>query len=145
MNLNLFSLRTQFFFSGWEGKNLRDFFALKSVVLKLKNSYFYVIFLIMKKKLPKFLQSALWSYHLNKMDITKDKFLIISHVLNYGNWEQIRWLYKSYSEKDIKSVFKNSFRGFWKEDVLNFWSIIFDLNIPEDERKKITFSLNVNQ
>ncbi|MBU1486743.1 hypothetical protein KKH56_01660 [bacterium] len=43
---------------------------------------------------PKFLQSALWSYDLSKMDAGNkdDKRIIIEQVLNYGIWEQLKWL-----------------------------------------------------
>jgi len=97
------------------------------------------------KKLPKFLQSALWSYRLDKLDFKKDKEVIISQILNHGTWKQLEWLWQNYSEKEIEAVVKNPFRGFWREDVLNYWSKIFDLHWSKDKIRQMSFSLSIQQ
>ncbi|CEG12968.1 conserved hypothetical protein [groundwater metagenome] len=56
------------------------------------------------KKTPNFVRSALWSYDDDKIDIGKDKKIIIDHILNHGTDEQIRWLFKTYSVKEIREV-----------------------------------------
>lgn len=94
-----------------------------------------------KKKLPRFLQSALWSYRLDKLDLQKDKELIISQILNHGTWKQLQWLWQNYSEKEIESVFKKPFRGFWREEVLNYWSQIFGLRWSKNKIRRLSFSL----
>lgn len=95
-----------------------------------------------KKKLPKRLQSVLWSYDISKIDLRKDKREIITQVLNYGTWEDLKWLYRVYSEKEIKEVVKNPRRGVWFEKVLNFWTLIFNLRLEKDIYQKAIFDIN---
>ena len=93
------------------------------------------------KKVPKQFQRVLWSYDINEMDLEKDKREIITQVLNYGTWEDLKLLYKLYSEKDIKEVVKNPRRGVWFERVLNFWTLMFNIRLKKDIREKAIFSL----
>lgn len=79
------------------------------------------------KKLPKWLQSVLWSYDISEMDIKTDKDLIIQQVLNYGTMEEIQWLFKVYTLRDIKNVLNNPSRGSWDSRVLNYWTKIFKI------------------
>ena len=55
------------------------------------------------KSIPKFVAPCLWSCNINKLDLQKDKQLIITQVLNYGNEKRMRWLYSVYSKNDIKN------------------------------------------
>lgn len=83
----------------------------------------------MKEALPKSLQAALWSYNLTNLDVKKDKKLIITQVLNYGVLQDIKWLFSTYSEQDIKEVVANPARGRWFVKTLNLWLTIFNLEI----------------
>ena len=94
------------------------------------------------RNLPRFLQSALWSYDINKIDVKKDRNLIIQQVLNYGNWETICWLFNNYPEKDIVNIIKNPLRGRWFEQVLDYWSLIFNLKISRNKYNKAIFDIN---
>lgn len=98
----------------------------------------------MKKnnKVPKFLQSVLWSYNLKELDIQSDKTLIITQVLNYGDWKDLKWLYSIYTEEDIKKVVSHPRRGLWFERVLNFWEKMLDIRIPKEVRQKAIFKLD---
>lgn len=91
--------------------------------------------------LPKFLQSALWSYDLKKMTKNRDKKTIITQILNYGTWPQIQWLLKNYSPKEIEEIFKNPGRGVWRDDVINYWEKIFNIRLPKNKIGKALFSL----
>ncbi|MEW6408468.1 MAG: hypothetical protein AB1465_07345 [Patescibacteria group bacterium] len=93
--------------------------------------------------LPKFLQTAPWSYDLKTLDIKKDRHLIITQILNHGTWEQVQWVLKNYREREIKEVVKNPDRGVWHKDALNFWLNIFNLKLPKKIIKDALFSLKV--
>jgi len=99
------------------------------------------------KKVPKQFQRALWSYDVNKMDLEKDKREIITQVLNYGTWEDLKLLYKLYSEKEIKEVVvvKNPRRGVWFEKVLNFWVLMFNIHLKKEVWRKAIFSLKIEE
>lgn len=81
------------------------------------------------QKPPKFLQSSLWSYNLNSLDLEKDKELIITQVLNYGTWPEVKWLLRRYSDQEIKEVVKNPRRGMWLRKVLNFWTTVYGIKL----------------
>lgn len=91
------------------------------------------------KKAPKQFQRALWSYDINKMDLEEDKKEIITQILNRGNWEDLKLLYKIYSEKEIKEVVKVPRRGLWFIKVLNFWTTIFGIKLKKEVWQKAIF------
>ena len=81
--------------------------------------------------LPKFLEPFLASYDISKMDLKNpyDKKLIIEAILNQGTMREIRWLFKTYSKREIKNVLKNPSRGCWDARVLNFWTKFFGIKL----------------
>ena len=92
-----------------------------------------------KSKVPAQFQRSLWSYNIDKMDLEEDKREIITRVLNYGTWEDLKLLYKLYSEKDIKQVVKNPRRGVWFKKVINFWTTIFNIRLKKEIWEKAIF------
>ncbi len=94
------------------------------------------------KSIPKFVAPCLWFCNINKLDLHKDKQLIITQVLNYGDEKRMQWLYSVYSEKDIKNVVSHPNRGLWFDKVLNFWEIILSIRIPKKRRQKAIFDIN---
>ena len=81
--------------------------------------------------LPKFLEPFLPSYDISKMDLKNpyDKKLIIEAVLNQGTMKEIKWLFKTYSLREIKNVLRNPSRGCWDARVLNFWTKFFNIKL----------------
>lgn len=86
---------------------------------------------IRKRRLPKFLKSLLWSYDIKNLSLEKDKEIIITQVVNYGSWDNIKWLFKTYGEEEIKKVVSNPQRGRWWRKFLNFLAKIYDIKIPK--------------
>jgi len=84
-----------------------------------------------KIKIPAKMKYLFWSYDIKSLDLKGDKSYIITQVLNYGDWEDVKWLYKIYSEEEIKAVLKNPRRGIWFEKVLNFWTVIFGIKLSK--------------
>ena len=95
-----------------------------------------------KNKILKKLQNVLWSYDVRDLDLKEDKDYIITQVLNYGAWEDLKLLYELYSEKDIKEVVKNPSRGLWFERVLNFWLTIFNIKLKKNIYQKAILDIN---
>jgi len=87
-----------------------------------------------KSKIPKKMQWLFWSYNIDDLDLKRDKDYIITQVLNYGTWEDLKWLFEIYSEREIKNLVNNPGRGLWFRDVLNFWTLMLNLKL-----KKIIF------
>jgi len=92
-----------------------------------------------KIKIPKKMKWLFWSYDINSLDLEIDKDYIISQVLNYGTWEDLKWLFKVYRKRDIKNIVKNPKRGIWFKKVLNFWTTIFDISLKKNILKRAIF------
>ena len=88
------------------------------------------------KRIPPSLSSVLWSYNLEKLDLEKHKRLIITQVLNYGTWEEVKWLFSVYGEGEIRETLLNPIRGSWWPKVLNFWLTLLEIEIPEKVYKR---------
>ena len=93
--------------------------------------------------LPKFLELYLPSYNISKMDLknSSDKKLIIEAVLNQGRIGEIKWLFKTYSFREIKNVLRNPARGCWNERALNYWIKVLNIQLPKIIYDVAIFSL----
>ena len=91
--------------------------------------------------LPKFLQPCLASYNLGQLNIKRDKILIITSVLNQGGYRTLKWLTKTYGQKEIKSVVRDPVRGMWYEWILKYWLKIFGAKLPNQIYQKAIIKL----
>ncbi|MBI2327627.1 hypothetical protein HYU92_04905 [Candidatus Curtissbacteria bacterium] len=91
---------------------------------------------------PKFLQPCLASYDLSKLNAKRDKELIITEVLNKGDDQAVKWLGRTYSQEEIKSTVVSPMRGMWTENVLLYWTRIFDIDLPKDTFQKAIINLS---
>ncbi len=57
--------------------------------------------------IPKKLQPILWSTDIKLLDIEKHKGYIIHQVLLYGTFEELQWLFDTYSKEEIIDTFIN--------------------------------------
>ena len=71
--------------------------------------------------LPSGIRACLWSWDHPSINLRRDRRLIITQVLNYGRWEDVRWLLKHFERSDLRKVLRDPARGQWLPDVLNFW------------------------
>lgn len=94
-----------------------------------------------RQKIPPYILRCLWSFDLSNLDLEKYKELLITQVLNYGDWQGVKWLYRNYSEEDIKWVVQHPHRGLWFKRVLNFWQVLLNIQIPKEEFEKAIIRL----
>lgn len=92
--------------------------------------------------LPKFLQPYLASYNLKALNKEQDKELIITQVLNRGDDEALRWLGKTYSQKQIKKTISSPTPGVWMKSVLSYWLKIFNLKLNKRVFNRAIINLN---
>ena len=87
-------------------------------------------------KIPKRLQAVLWSADISKLNIEKHKDYITHQVLIYGSFSDIRWLFKTYSKKEIANTFVNQPSKNYPREVFHFIKnhllMLKDLNLNED-------------
>lgn len=98
-----------------------------------------------KARIPKRMKYLFWSYDIGSLDLEEDKDYIITQVLNYGTWDDLKLLYKFYSEKDIEEVVSHPQRGIWFEKTLNFWTKMLDIKIEEEVYEKAIFRLTPHE
>lgn len=91
--------------------------------------------------LPSFLQPYLPSYDLSRLEIEGDKRLIITEVLNKGDFRALSWIGKTYSKEEIHRVITTPMRGMWHRSVLMYWLRIFDLSLPEETMRDALLNL----
>lgn len=92
--------------------------------------------------LPNFLQTYLASYDLSKMDIQRDKDIIITEILNKGDGQALNWLTETYTKKEIKQIVSKPIRGLWMKSVLDYWVKVLNLKIPKPTYIKSIINLN---
>lgn len=80
--------------------------------------------------IPKSLQGVLWSIPVEDLDLQKNKNYIIHQVLAYGTWENLKWLFSTYSSDEIKNVFINYPAKDYTFPAFNFTKNIL-LNLPD--------------
>jgi len=56
--------------------------------------------MIKPETIPDHILRCFWSYDLTELDLDRHKNVIITQVLNYGDWQGVKWLYENYSEDD---------------------------------------------
>ena len=91
--------------------------------------------------LPNFLQPYLASYDLSKLDVRRDKQLIITQILNKGNYQALHWLGKTYSRKEIKEEISSPTPGMWLKSTLLYWLKIFNIKIDKKTFNRAALNL----
>lgn len=92
--------------------------------------------------LPSFLQPNLPSYDLKTLNLKRDKKLIITSILNRGDYKAMTWLGENYSKKDIAEIISQPTRGMWMKSVLSYWLKIFSLNLEKEVFDNAVINLN---
>jgi hypothetical protein len=90
--------------------------------------------------IPEYIQPFLWSYDIAKMDIQRNRKIIILNILNLGDVKAVKWLFKMYKKEEIKEVIESSSLGEWNKKSLNFWKLFFviqDNKIKERQEKSL--------
>ena len=85
--------------------------------------------------------SCLWSYRRSDLDLHRDRKLIITQVLNYGDWKALQWLYRIFPEREIRKAVEHPSRGLWLKQVLNFWCLMLNVHLPKQIFKKSVINL----
>ncbi len=85
--------------------------------------------------------TCFWDVDVKELDKEKDKFFIISRVLEYGTMEDVVNLLSEYDSAEIAGVVRRS--RIIGRVTANFWSLI--LNIPRSEMTKCLEAGNSHQ
>ena len=72
------------------------------------------------KKIPSSLQPFLWSKSVKKLDRDRDKVYIIHQILSYGDFKELRQLFKIYDRKEVGEVFTKYPKKIYQPSVFYF-------------------------
>ncbi len=57
--------------------------------------------------LPDFFKSIFWYCDYSKIDIEEDAEGVMIQTINYGDWQQWRWVFGYYGAKRVKNIIEN--------------------------------------
>lgn len=77
-------------------------------------------------KLPEFLKKYFWEVDFNRLDFKKRIEYVTLKLLEYGDVDALRWLFRNIPKKKIKEVIKKR-RGLSLRS-LYFWSSFLGIN-----------------
>lgn len=72
-------------------------------------------------KLPISTYAYFQEYDPNALDLTRDANLIIQRVLEFGTWEEIRWLFGAYSRRRVQLFLREHGERWLKPVTFNYW------------------------
>jgi len=80
-----------------------------------------------KKQHFSLLKKYLWWYRGDKKNVfdSVPKSKIITYVLNFGDYKDLKKLLPLFSKNDIKKSIESPLRGVWNKKSLNFWTLYF--------------------
>ncbi len=81
----------------------------------------------MKVVIPQSVRTCLWSYDIDKIDLTLQdhKIRVILNVLNRGTYDAVLWLRATFSNAEISDVISKSSSSEWSKRSIALWSLVF--------------------
>ena len=95
----------------------------------------YTSYMKSSSSLPENLSSILWSYDLGKLDLEKNRRVILVSVINYGDWNQWRWLIKTYGSTVVREELKKMSPTAFRPGALKLISLLLKVSITQHARK----------
>lgn len=84
---------------------------------------------------PREVESCLWSYDPARLDVARDKEIIIRQVLDAGTKPATDWLRSVYSEAEIGAVIADTPASAWRSrKSLALWSLVYG-TFPRHSRR----------
>lgn len=78
-------------------------------------------------KLPKYFKPLFWDVDFNAIDPEKNKRLILTKTINYGNLKHWKWI-KNYYGKDLKNSLESIPKSEFRKPVRKLAQIIYNLS-----------------
>jgi hypothetical protein len=76
---------------------------------------------IQPQPIPLSLQPYFQEYDLNDLRLQRDANLIIQRTLEYGTWDEIRWLFQVYTRQRIQHFLREHGERWLKPVTFNYW------------------------
>jgi hypothetical protein len=72
-------------------------------------------------RIPVGLKPYFQEYDIARLDIPRDANLIIQRVLEFGNWEEIRWLFETYGGRRIRLFLREHGQRWLNPVTFHYW------------------------
>jgi uncharacterized protein DUF6922 len=72
-------------------------------------------------QIPRGLKPYFQEYDITRLDIIRDANLIIQRALEFGTWDEIRWLFETYRSKRIRLFLRERGERLLKPVTFNYW------------------------
>lgn len=76
---------------------------------------------MMSSGIPHGLRPHFQEYDLQALDLHRDANLILQRTLEYGTWEEVRWLFGVYGASRIRSFVRNRGERLLSRVTFNYW------------------------
>lgn len=77
--------------------------------------------------IPSTLQPYFQEYDLAALELHRDANLIIQRTLEFGTWDEIRWLFQVYTRKRIRLFLREHGERLLKPVTFNYWRKLLGL------------------
>ncbi len=77
--------------------------------------------------IPRSLQPFFQEYDLDDLNLRRDSNLIIQRTLEYGTWEEIRWLFQVYKKEYIRRFLRQHGERMLSPVTFNYWRKLLSL------------------
>lgn len=113
-----------------ESAIIRDIFFPNCVVFHV-NSWYHTFMKMVRIQgsIPMEAQKYFWDANISQIDTNTHKEYIVSRILEYGDPDAARWLFRTYPKKDIVTVLKKSRSLSVKSGM--FWALFLQIS-PND-------------
>jgi hypothetical protein len=75
--------------------------------------------------IPVGLRSYFQEYDLGSLHVERDANLIMQRTLEFGNWEEVRWLFQTYGKERIRAFLRKFGERMLKPSTFNYWRKLF--------------------
>lgn len=81
----------------------------------------------MPAEIPANLRPYFQEYDIASLDVIVDADLIIQRTLEFGNWEETRWLFQLYGMKRVRAFLRKHGERWLHPMVFNYWRKLFGI------------------
>ncbi|MDO8754597.1 MAG: hypothetical protein Q7J80_11935 [Anaerolineales bacterium] len=82
---------------------------------------------LLSPKIPAGLKPYFQEYDTAQLDFTRDANLIIQRVLEFGTWDEIRWLFETYRSKRIRLFLREHGERWLKPVTFHYWCKLLNI------------------
>ena len=74
-----------------------------------------------KSEIPNSLKPYFQEYDLSALNVVRDANLIMQRTLDYGTWEEVRWLFEAYGARQIRAFLRRYGEKWLRPPAFNYW------------------------